>query len=119
VLRQFCLIPSEVTILSNRRERAEKFNAMTTGSNRHKKAKGREPLVVKASLVVLGAVVFICAGLLASPEVWQFRPNGQECSTKDAAARQTCYEELNARAPRPSIKGLNALPIPGPSGQGE
>jgi hypothetical protein len=95
---------------------AEKFNAMRTGSNRrirYKKAKGQEPLVV-VLLVALGMVVFICAGLLAAPlwraavEVWQFRSSGQECRTlKDAAARQACYEELNARAARHAIKGQN------------
>jgi hypothetical protein len=96
---------------------AEKFNAMRTGSNRrirYKKAKGHHQPLVVVLLVALGVVVFICAGLIAAPlwraavEVWQFRSSGQECSTlKDAAARQACYEELNARTPRHPIKGQN------------
>ena len=72
---------------------------------RQKEAKGREAVVITTSLVVLGVLVFICAGMLIAPlwtaavEVWQFRPNGQECSSlKGVAARQTCLEQLSARA---------------------
>jgi hypothetical protein len=70
-----------------------------------KGAKGREPIVITTSLVVLGVLVFICAGMLIAPlwtaavEVWQFHPNSQECrSLKGVAARQTCLEQLSARA---------------------
>ena len=67
-------------------------------------AKSPEPVVIIISLVVLGVLVFICAGMLIAPlwtaavEVWQFRPNPQECSMlKGVAARQTCLEQLGAR----------------------
>jgi len=70
-----------------------------------KEAKGPEPGVIITSLVILGVLVFICAGMLGAPlwtaavEVWQFRPNGQECSTlKGVAARRTCLEQASARA---------------------
>lgn len=77
---------------------------------RHEQAKVRGP-VITASLVALGVLVFICAGLLVPPlwtaavEVWQFRPNGQECSSlKDSAARQICFAEPNARILRQPVK---------------
>ena len=54
---------------------------------------GREPVAITASVIVLGAVVLICAGMLVPPlwtalvQSWQFRPIGQECSTlKNAVA---------------------------------
>jgi hypothetical protein len=70
-----------------------------------KGAKGREPVMITTSLVVLGVPVFICAGMLIAPlwtaavEVWQFRPNSQECSSlKGVGARRACIEQLSARA---------------------
>ena len=84
-----------------------------------KGTKGREPVVITASLVVLGVLVFICAGMLIAPlwtagvEVWQFRPNGQECSSlKDSAARQSCFAELNARTLRQPVKEPSETPRP-------
>jgi hypothetical protein len=84
-----------------------------------KEAKGREPVVFTTSLVVLVVLVFICAGMLIAPlwtpavEVWQFRPNGQECSSlEDSAARQSCFAELNARTLRQPVKEPNETPHP-------
>ena len=91
------------------------FNAMTTRANRRirqKEATGREPVVITASVVVLGVLVLTCAGMLVAPlwtavvDVWRIRPNGQECSMlKDAAARLVCDERLGA------VQGANA-PVP-------
>jgi hypothetical protein len=89
-----------------------------------KEATGREPAVITASIVVLGVLVLICAGMLVAPlwtaavDVWQIRPSRQECSPlKDAASRQACYEELSGRASRHPVKGASAPPIPRPSRQ--
>ena len=91
---------------------------MTKGRRRGirgKESARRDPFAITASVVVLGVVVLICAGMLVPPlwtalvESWQFRPSGQECSTlKNAAARQACYDELAARAARHPAKGANA-----------
>jgi hypothetical protein len=71
-----------------------------------KRAKGREPVVITTLLVILGVLVFICAGMLIAPlwtaavEVWQFRLNNHECSSvKGVGARQTCLEQLSTGAP--------------------
>ena len=80
--------------------------------------------MITASVAVLGVLVLICAGMLVAPlwtavvEVWQIRPSNQECSALESVtARQACYEELSARAPRHPVKGTTALPIPRPSEQ--
>jgi len=73
---------------------------------------GRQPVVITASVVILGVLVLSCAGMLVPP-LWtavvgerQFRANGQECSMlKDAAARLVCDERLGA------VQGANA-PVP-------
>jgi hypothetical protein len=103
------------------------FNTMTKGAKRrirHKELAGREPIAITISVVILGVLVLICAGMLVPPlwtavvESWRFGPGGQECSMlDDAAARQACYEELSARAARHPAKGANAPLIPRPSGQ--
>jgi hypothetical protein len=100
---------------------------MTARANRRTRQKqvtGREPVVITASVVVLGVLVLICAGMLVAPlwtavvDVWQIRPSGQECGApEDASARQACYEELRARAQRHLVKGTNVPTIPRPAGQ--
>jgi hypothetical protein len=85
---------------------------------RHEQAKVRGPAIT-ASLVVLGVLVFICAGMLIAPlwtaavEVWQFHLNGQECSSLEgSAARQSCFAEPNARTLRQPVKEPNETPHP-------
>ena len=103
------------------------FNTMTKGANRrarHGKVTGRESILITTSVVILGVLVLICTGMLVPPlwtavvQAWQFRPNGQECSMLKDAARQACYEELNARAARHPAKGATAPLILRPSRHG-
>jgi hypothetical protein len=73
---------------------------------------GRDPIIIRASALLLGAVVLTCVALLVPPlwaavlKVWQSGPGGQECSMlKEPAARQTCERELSDRASRTPPKG--------------
>jgi hypothetical protein len=91
------------------------LNSMRKGTKRRvrrRKFAGRQPVVITASVVILGVVVLSCAGMLVAP-LWtavvgerQFHANGQKCSMfKDAAARLLCDERLGA------VQGANA-PVP-------
>jgi hypothetical protein len=79
----------------------------------HNKAGGTKELpVIRASVVLLGAIVVTCVGLLVPPlwtaflKVWQFNPGAQECSSlKDPTARQTCNQERNVIPLQTPAKG--------------
>ena len=80
-----------------------------------KEPAAREPVAIRALVIVLGAAVLLCTGLLVPPlwtaavEDWQSRPNGQECdSFDDVAAQRNCYDQLRNRATRHPAKGANA-----------
>jgi hypothetical protein len=80
--------------------------------HRSKAGANKEPPIIRASIVLLGAIVLICVGLLGPPiwtaalKVWQFNPGDQECSvSKDPLARETCNQEFKLRAPRMPVKG--------------
>ena len=103
------------------------FNPMTKGAKRpirRREFAGREPAVIVGSVVILGVLVFTCAGMLVPP-LWtavvegsQLRPSGLDCSAlKDAAARQACYEEQGKFAAPHPARGANVPPILRPSGQ--
>ena len=93
------------------------FSAIINGA-RHRNWPGqpaRQEPAVTASVIVLAALVLLCAGMLVPPlwtavtESSQFRPGGQECSVLEAAAdRQACYEERNVWTKRHPAKGANA-----------
>jgi hypothetical protein len=94
--------------------RNRNFPHLRSGGVRHRSKAGtnKEPPVIKASVVLLGAIVLICVGLLGPPlwtavlKVWQFNPGDQECSVfKDPLARETCNQEFKLRASRMPAKG--------------
>ena len=82
---------------------------------RQKEAVGREPAVIKVSIIILWLVVLTCAAMLVPPlwtvavNAWQFRSGAQECSmVKPAEARRACYEEMGIPAARLPGKGTLA-----------
>jgi hypothetical protein len=94
------------------------MDTMTKGARRrirHEEAAGREPAVIKVSIIILWVVVFACAGMLVPPmwtvvvKAWKFRSNAQECSLLElAAARHACYEELGIPTAQHPAKGALA-----------
>ena len=78
---------------------------------RHKKF-AQEPIAIRASVVVLGVIVLLCAGLLvpllwtAVVEDWQSHANSHVCDRfNDVAAQQNCYQRLRDRAAQHPAKG--------------
>ena len=70
-----------------------------------RRAKRREPVAIRVLVVLLGAVVLTCVGLVVPPlwtavvKTWQSGRASADCSAfKDPAAR-ACDQDLSARSP--------------------
>ena len=74
---------------------------MTTSVNlrpRRNNGRRQQPIAISAAIVILAAIVLVCAGLAVVPlwtalvQGWQVEAISDPCDLKDATAQQDCLE---------------------------
>lgn len=84
------------------------------GLRSRRKSGQEQPIAISAGIVILAAIVLVCAALLAVPlwtalvHDWQVEAIPDECVVKDPTARQDCFEQLRLGESRHPAKGANA-----------